>query len=139
MGRLTSTVACEALQMALWRRRPAEGQLIFHSDRGVQYASDAFGKLLEAHGIEGSMSRKGDCWDDAVVESFFGTLKSERVHWRSYQSREEARADIVEYITMFYNSRRLHSYLAYQSPDEFERKGQLANAPQRGVRFRLTT
>ena len=63
-----------------------------------------------------------------VVESFFGTLKSERVHWRSYQSRDEARADIVEYITMFYNSWRLHSYLGYQSPDEFERNGQLANA-----------
>ena len=76
----------------------AEGQSIHHSDRGVQYASRAFRKMLEAHGIEGSMSRKGDCWDNAVVESFFGSLKSERVHWRSYQSREEARADIVEYI-----------------------------------------
>ena len=94
----------------------------------MQYASDAFGKLLKTHGIEGSMSRKGDCWDNAVVESFFGTLKSELVHWRSYQSREEARADIVEYITMFYNCKRLHSYLDYQSPDQFERNGQLANA-----------
>ena len=129
MGRrLTSTLVCEALRMALWRRRPAKGQLIHHSDRGVQYASYAFRRLLKAHGIEGSMSRKGDCWDNAVVESFFGTLKSERVHWRSYQSREEARADIVEYITMFYNSQRLHSYLDYQSPDQFERNGQLANA-----------
>jgi len=129
MGRrLTSTLVCEALQMALWRRRPPRRQLIHHSDRGVQYASHAFGKLLKAHGIEGSMSRKGDCWDNAVVESFFGTLKSERVHWRSYQTREQARGDIVETITMFYNSRRLHSYLNYQSPDEFERNGQLANA-----------
>jgi transposase InsO family protein len=126
--RLTSTLVCEALLMALWLRRPAKGQLIFHSDRGVQYASDAFRKLLKAHGIAGSMSRKGDCWDNAVVESFFGTLKSERIHWRSYQTREQARADIVEYITMFYNSRRLHSYLGYQSPDQFERNGQLANA-----------
>jgi transposase InsO family protein len=99
--RLTSTLVCEALLMALWLRRPAKGQLIFHSDRGVQYASDAFRRLLKAHGIEGSMSRKGDCWDNAPVESFFGTLKLERIHWRSYQSREEARADIVEYITMF--------------------------------------
>jgi len=74
------------------------------------------------------MSRKGDCWDNAVVESFFGTLKLERIHWRSYQSREEARADIVEHITMFYNSRRLHSYLGYQSPDQFERNDRLANA-----------
>jgi transposase InsO family protein len=126
--RLTSTLVSEALLMALWLRRPAKGQLIFHSDRGVQYASDAFRKLLKAHGIAGSMSRKGDCWDNAVVESFFGTLKSERIHWRSYQTREQARADIVEYITMFYNSRRLHSYLGYQSPDQFERNGQLANA-----------
>ena len=98
-------------------------------DRGeVAPHVDGYRKLLEAHGIEGSMSRKGDCWDNAVVESFFGSLKSERVHWRSYQSREEARADIVGYITMFYNSRRLHSYLGYQSPDAFERNGQLADA-----------
>ena len=129
MGRrLTSTLVCDALQMALWSRRPAKGQLIHHSDRGVQYASHAFRRLLKAHGIEGSMSRKGDCWDNAVVESFFGSLKSERIHWRSYQTREQARADIVEYITMFYNSHRLHSYLGYQSPDQFERNGRLADA-----------
>ena len=129
MGRrLTSSLVCDALQMAMWRRRPPERQLIHHSDRGVQYASRPFRKLLKTHGIEGSMSRKGDCWDNAVVESFFGTLKCERVHWRSYQTREEARADIVEYITMFYNSRRLHSYLGYQSPDDFERNGQMADA-----------
>ena len=129
MGRrLSSTLVCDALQMALWRRRPPKGQLIHHSDRGVQYASHAFRKLLKAHGIDGSMSRKGDCWDNAVVESFFGSLKSERVHWRNYQTREEARADIAEYITMFYNSRRLHSYLDYQSPDAFEKNGQKADA-----------
>lgn len=73
------------------------------------------------------MSRKGDCWDNAVVESFFGILKTERIHWRSYQTLEQARGDIVEYITMFYNSHRLHSNLNYRSPDEFERNGQLAN------------
>jgi putative transposase len=129
MGRrLTSTLACDALQMALWQRRPPKGQLVHHSDRGVQYASHAFRKLLRAHGIAGSMSRKGDCWDNAVVESFFGSMKSERLYWRSYQTREEARADIVDYITMFYNSQRLHSYLSYQSPDAFERNGQLADA-----------
>ena len=126
--RLTSTLVCDALQMALWARRPARGELIHHSDRGVQYASKAFRGLLNAHGLAGSMSRKGDCWDNAVVESFFGSLKSERVLWCNYQSREEARADIVDYITMFYNSRRLHSYLSYQSPDQFEKNGQLANA-----------
>jgi len=123
--RLTATLACDALRMALWHRRPERGQLIHHSDRGVQYASRAFRRLLKAYGIEGSMSRKGDCWDNAVVESFF--LKSERVHWRSYQTREEARRDIVDYIVMFYNSHRLHSYLDYQSPDVFEKNGHLAN------------
>jgi transposase InsO family protein len=129
MGRrLTSALVCDALQMALWSRSPPKGQLIHHSDRGVQYASHAFRRLLRAHGVEGSMSRKGDCWDNAVVESFFGSLKCERVLWRSYQTREEARADIVEYIAMFYNSHRLHSYLDYQSPDQFERNGRLANA-----------
>jgi transposase InsO family protein len=126
--RLSSALVCEALQMALWNRQPPKGQLIFHCDRGVHYASDAFGKLLQANGIAGSMSRKGDCWDNAVVESFFGSLKSERVHWHSYQTREEAWANIVNYITIFYDSWRLHSYLGYQSPDEFERTGQLANA-----------
>ena len=129
MGRrLKASLACDALQMGLWSRRPAkEGQLIHHSDRGVQYASRSFRQLLETNNIKGSMSRKGDCWDNAVVESFFGSLKSERIHWRHYQSREVARADIVEYITMFYNPRRLHSYLGYQSPDEFEKNGRLAN------------
>ncbi len=126
--RLTSSLVCDALRMAIWSRRPPPGQLIHHSDRGVQYASKAFRGILKAYRIEGSMSRKGDCWDNAVVESFFGSLKSERVLWRSYQTRWEARADIVEYITMFYNSRRLHSYLGYQSPDQFERNGHLANA-----------
>ena len=129
MGRrLTSSLVCDALQMSLGRRRPPKGQSIHHSDRGVQYAGKVFRKLLKAHGIEGSMSRKGDCWDNAVVESFFGSLKSERVHWRSYQTREEARADIVDDITMFYNSRRLHSYPGYRSPDELERNGPLADA-----------
>jgi transposase InsO family protein len=95
--------------------------------------------LRPAHGIEGSLSRKGDCWDNTVAESFFGSLKSERVHWRSFTIREEARADIVEYITIFYNSHRLHSYQGYQSPNGFDRKGQLANADKRSVRCRLPT
>jgi transposase InsO family protein len=109
--------------MAIWRRRPSPG-LIHHSDRGVQYASHAFRRLLKAHGMLGSMSRKGDCWDNAVVESFFGTLKSERVFWQDYQTRAEARNDMVEYITMFYNPLRLHSYLDYHSPDQYEREAQ---------------
>ena len=120
-SRMKAQLVCDALQMAIWRRKPEAG-LIHHSDRGSQYASKAFRRLLKAHGIEGSMSRKGDCWDNAVVESFFGSLKQERVHWNHYQTRYEAQQDILEYITMFYNSKRLHSYLGYLSPNEFETK-----------------
>ena len=108
-------------------RRPEEG-MIFHSDRGVQYASHEFRRLLIAKGILGSMSQKGDCWDNSVVESFFGKLKSVRVHWRNYQTCSEARADVLQYITMRHNSLRIHSYLGYLSPDEFERRGQPARA-----------
>ena len=114
-------LVCDALQMAIWRRQPKAG-LIHHSDRGSQYASKAFRRLLKAHGIEGSMSRKGDCWDNAVVESFFGSLKQERVQWRNYQSRYAGQQDILEYISMFYNSHRLHSYLGYMSPNDYERQ-----------------
>jgi len=120
-SRMKAQLVCDALQMALWRRRPNRG-LIHHSDRGSQYAGKAFGRLLKAHGIRGSMSRKGDCWDNAVVESFFGSLKQERVQWRNYQTRHEAQQDILEYISMFYNSKRLHSYLNYRSPNEFEQQ-----------------
>ena len=106
--------------MAIWQRRPKAG-LIHHSDRGSQYAGKAFRKLLKAHDIKGSMSRKGNCWVNAVAESFFGSLKQERVQWRSYQTRYEAQQDILNYISMFYNSYRLHSTLGYTSPNEFER------------------
>ena len=77
-------------------------------------------QLLKLHGFIGSMSRKGNCWDNAAVESFFGSLKQERVHWRNYQTRYEAQQDILNYITMWYNSHRLHSYLDYESPNNFE-------------------
>ncbi len=120
-SRMKAQLVCDALQMALWRRQPQAG-LIHHSDRGSQYASKAFRRLLKAHGTQGSMSRKGDCWDNAVVESFFGSLKQERVQWRNYQSRHEAQQDILDYISMFYNSKRLHSYLDYRSPNEFEQQ-----------------
>ena len=118
-SRMTAQLVCDALTMAIWLRRPKAG-LIHHSDRGSQYASKAFRRLLKAHGIKGSMSRKGDCWDNAVVESFFGSLKQERVHWRHYQTRYEAQQDILDYISMFYNSYRLHSYLDYRSPNQYE-------------------
>jgi putative transposase len=94
--------------------------LIYHSDRGSQYASKAFRRLLKAHGFQGSMRRTGDRWDNAVVESFFGSLKQERVQWRHYQTRYEAQQDILNYIAMFYNPHRLHSYLGYKSPNEYE-------------------
>jgi len=96
--------------------------LIHHSDRGSQYASNAFRKLLKDHEFKGSMSRKGDCWDNSVVESFFGSLKQERVHWRNYQTRKEAQQDVMDYIAMFYNPYRLHSYLDYVSPNDYEKQ-----------------
>jgi transposase InsO family protein len=120
-SRMKARLVCDALQMAIWRCRPKAG-LIHHSDRGSQYASKSFSGLLKAHGILGSMSRKGDCRDNAVVESFFGSLKQERVQWRNYQTRSEAQQDILEYISMFYNSERLHSYLGYMSPNDYEQK-----------------
>jgi putative transposase len=116
---MTAQLVCDALIMGIWQRQPKAG-LIAHSDRGSQYASKAYRRLLNAHGFVGSMSRKGDCWDNAVAESFFGSLKQERVQWRNYQTRNEAQQDIMNYITMWYNSLRLHSYLDYKSPNQFE-------------------
>ncbi len=118
-SRMKAKMVCDALKMAMWQRRPASG-LIHHSDRGVQYASLEFRQLLAANDFKGSMSRKGNCWDNAVAESFFGSLKQERVQWRNYQTRHEAQQDILEYITIFYNSQRLHSYLDYKSPNQYE-------------------
>jgi putative transposase len=116
---MTAQLVCDALTMALWQRKPKAG-LLHHSDRGSQYASRQFRQLLKTHRVTGSMSRKGDCWDNAVVESFFGTLKQERVQWRHYKTRHAAQQDILQYITMFYNSQRLHSYLDYRSPSQYE-------------------
>jgi transposase InsO family protein len=118
--RLTAQLACRALQMALWRRKPAPG-LLHHSDRGVQYASGDYQALLAAHGIHCSMSGKGNCYDNAVVESFFHTLKVEQVHHCRYRTREQARQDIFEWIEVFYNRQRRHSALGYRSPAEFEK------------------
>jgi putative transposase len=120
-SRMKAQWVCDALKMAIWQRRPTAG-LIHHSDRGSQYASNEFRTLLTENEIKGSMSRKGDCWDNAVAESFFGTLKQERVQWQNYQTRYQAQQDILRYITMFYNSQRLHSYLDYKSPNEYENR-----------------
>ena len=118
-SRMKAQLVCDALKMAIWQRKPGPG-LIVHSDQGIQYASKEYRKIIKRHKLTGSMSRKGNCWDNAACESFFGSLKQERVHWRNYQTRYEAQQDILKYITMWYNSHRLHSYLDYQSPNNFE-------------------
>jgi putative transposase len=117
--RLTAELATQALTMALWRRKPDRG-LLHHSDRGIQYAAGDYQRLLAERGIDCSMSRKGNCWDNAVVESFFHTLKVELVHHRRYLTRDEARQDIFEWIEVFYNRQRRHSTLGFRSPAEFE-------------------
>ena len=109
----------DALEMALARRRPKQG-LLHHSDRGVQYACDDYQGLLAEHGITCSMSGKGDCWDNAMMESFWATLKTELIHLQSYATRSKARQSIFEYIEVFYNRKRLHSSLGYVSPESFE-------------------
>ncbi len=116
---LARALVIEALTMALGRRRVAQG-LLHHSDRGSQYASGEFQRVLVGAGIICSMSRRGNCWDNAPVESFFSTLKGELVHHRRYRTRAEARLDIFEYIEVWYNRKRLHSSLGYRSPAEYE-------------------
>lgn len=116
---MQTDLVADALTMALAKRRPPAG-LLHHSDRGVQYASDAYQSLLEDHRIQGSMSGKGDCWDNAVMESFWATLKTELVHHEHYATRQQARQSIFEYIEVFYNRKRMHSALGYVSPEAFE-------------------
>ena len=116
---LRETLPLEALQMALGRRRVRPG-LLHHSDQGRQYTSRRYQALLAEHGILASMSRVGECWDNAVAESFFATLKCERLHRRAYRTQEEARHDIAQYIEAWYNPRRRHSALGYLSPQEYE-------------------
>jgi putative transposase len=109
----------DALLMALWRRgRPSE--LLHHSDQGSQYTSDDFQSLLKAQGITCSMSRRGDCWDNAAMESFFSSLKTERLSRKVYRTRDELRADVFDYVERFYNQQRRHSTLDFVSPVQFE-------------------
>jgi putative transposase len=119
-ARMKAALVCDALKRAVWQRKPKRG-LVVHSDRGSQYASHDYRQLLSMYGCVGSMSRKGNCWDNAVAESFFGSLKQERVQWCSYRTRYEAQQDVLNYISMFYNCYRLHSTLGYMNPNQFER------------------
>lgn len=124
-NRLTQDLAVNALQQAVGRRKPACG-CIFHSDRGSQYAGHEFRKLLKQHGFMQSMSSTGNCYDNAIMETFFHTLKTELVYFESYQTRNEARISIFKYIEMYYNRIRRHSALNYKSPVDFELLGGVA-------------
>jgi len=119
-NRLTKELVMAALDMALKQRKPSSS-LLLHSDRGSQYASELYQTLLERNGILCSMSGKGNCWDNAVMESFYRTLKIELIYQRNYETRIEAQRDIFEYIEIFYNRERLHSSLGYYSPEEYEK------------------
>lgn len=116
---MESRLVVDALEMAVQRRLPGE-TLLAHSDRGSQYASEHYQRLLGRHGITCSMSRRADCWDNAPMESFFASLKKELVHDAKFATRAEARAAIFEYIEVFYNGQRRHSSLGYVSPAEYE-------------------
>jgi transposase InsO family protein len=124
---LKTELCLDALQMALDHRAGVEG-LIHHSDRGVQYASDRYREVLTAEGIECSMSRRANCWDNSVAESFFGTLKNELIYRRPWSTREEARDAIGEYIEIFYNRIRRHSTIGDMSPAKFEKMAQVKEA-----------
>src|SRR5207249_1523370 len=119
VARLRRQVALHARRMALGQRRPQPG-LIHHTDQGALYTSVAYQRLVEQTGLVASMSRKGNCYDNAVVESFFSTLKNELAHERDYHTREEAQAEVFEFIEVFYNRQRLHQALGYVSPVQFE-------------------
>jgi len=125
--RMTTKLATDALEMALWRRQPPPG-LVHHTDRGSQYASREYRKRIEAAGITCSMSRKGNCWDNAVAESFFATLKGELANDAEWGTRNEARRDIFEFVELYYNAKRRHSTLGQLSPLAFEQRYQQEKA-----------
>lgn len=120
-SRMTKDIVLNALLMAVWRRNP-EKQVLVHSDQGSQYTSHEWQSFLKSHGLEGSMSRRGNCHDNAVAESFFQLLKRERIKKKIYGTREEARSDIFDYIEMFYNSKRRHGSSEQMSPTEYEKQ-----------------
>ena len=118
-GTMQAKMVSDALLMALWRRgKPSS--LMHHSDQGSQYTSDDFQQLLKAQGITCSMSRRGECWDNAAMESFFSSMKTERLSRKVYRTREAARSDVFDYIERFYNPVRKHSTLDFLSPVDFE-------------------
>jgi transposase InsO family protein len=127
---LRAGLCIDALVMALQRRRPGPG-LVHHSDRGVQYAAEPYRKVLERHGMRQSMSRRGNCLDNAPMESFFASLKKEQVHHARFRTRAEAKAAVFEYVEIFYNRQRLHSALGYRTPAE-------ARAGVEGIAMRPT-
>jgi len=122
---MTAQLVIDALLMAIWRRGRADA-LMHHSDQGSQYTSEQFRQLLEDNGVNCSMSRSGNVWDNAAMESFFSSLKTERTARKNYRTRAEAKADVFDYIERFYNPKRRHSTLGYLSPVEFEKKAGLA-------------
>jgi putative transposase len=117
--RLTSDLALDAILMAVWKRQPKD-QVIVHSDQGSQYGSDDWMRFCKEHGLVPSMSRRGNCYDNAVAESFFSSLKKERIRRRIYRTRDDARSDLFDYIEVFYNKTRRHSHLGQLSPYDFE-------------------
>ncbi len=122
--KIDTALVKSALNMAVSHRVPEPG-LIHHSDRGVQYASDSYQQVLKDLDIVCSMSRKGNCWDNAMMESFFGSVKTECVYLNKYSTREQAKQDLFKYIEIFYNRKRRHASLGYISPEEFERRHKL--------------
>lgn len=122
---MTAQFVTDALVMAIWRRGQPDA-LLHHSDRGSQYTSEQFQRLMTDHGVTCSMSRAGNVWDNAVMESFFSSLKTERTARKTYRTRDDAKADVFDYIERFYNPRRRHSTIGYVSPMEFEMKMGLA-------------
>jgi len=122
---IADTLTTGAMNQAILRRNPTKG-LILHSDRGSQYAGNNFKAILAQHGFVGSMSHKGDCWDNAVAESFFHTLKVELIHRHKFKTREDAKRKIFEYVEMYYNRKRAHSTLGYLSPYEYEKQAAIA-------------
>lgn len=118
-SQMTAQLVTDALLMAIWRRAPS-ATLLHHSDQGSQYTAESFQRLLADHGATCSMSRSGNCWDNAAMESFFASLKKERTNRKHYRTRDEAKADVFDYIERFYNPRRRHSTLGYLSPVELE-------------------